>query len=117
MKTKRFTDANQIIAAIDKCHTMAHEKLAEADKLEKKSRAIYKRLYDAGAVWSASERGSAFVDADELMEQSKKLRRAAANLIDKKSKKLGEKLAEFRTRAVVPLNGQLGLGDMSVEGI
>lgn len=118
MNTKpRFTNEQQIIDAIDRCRSMAANKLAESERLRDHAIAIYKELGDSQAKRTPSGYGAAYVEADEAQEKSKKLRRAATNLLDKKAKMLGEKLSEFRTKPLIPLDGKQGIGDMSVEGV
>lgn len=117
MKTKRYTSEQQILDAIDRCHVLAHEKLAEADRLEARAKECFKAAHLNGDTWNPDKIGMMITAGDEDLENSRKLRKAATSLLENKAWKLGEKLSELRTGAVVPLTGQLGLGDMSVEGV
>lgn len=113
MSDKRFRTESEILAAIDRCKADAHAKLVKAEALEAEAKELGKRLYDAGAVWSKTD--DAFAQVDYLIDQATSLKRAAKRLLDTRAKRLGEKLSEFRTRAVVPLTEQLGIGDDSVK--
>lgn len=85
---RRFTTEEQIIKAIDKCHEKAAEHYREAEKLD----AIADNLF---------KYPEAAEDAKLKRLEASRIRTTAHNLINKKAKKLGEKLSKFRT-AVIP---------------
>lgn len=86
--SRRFATEEQIIKAIDKCHEKAAEKYREAEKLDLIADHLFK--YPEAAE-----------DAKMKRLEASQIRASAHNLINKKAKKLGEKLSEFRT-AVIP---------------
>lgn len=88
---KRYNSEEEIIAAIDKCKTVATDKLIKADGIEQWIEQIKKDAKKAA----------------ECAEQIKwerckirRLRKQANNLIEKRVKLLGRKLAEFRTEII-----------------
>lgn len=87
---KRFTNEAQILKKIDWCHQKHRELLELADERE---------------AWGKKVLGSpSYVDREnaiEAIEEAKKMRKQAEALIDSRSKKLGRRLAEFRT-AILP---------------
>ena len=85
---KRYTTEEQIIKDIDKCYAKAAVLSHEAAMLDRIADELFKH---PDAVEGAKlKRGDA-----------SRMRLTANNLINKKAKKLGEKLSEFRT-AVLP---------------
>lgn len=89
---KRFNSERAILAEINECHREALEVTREAEAMEETAKEWIKltEMADAGK---------------HKLEESRKLRERAARLIDVKAKKLGERLAEFRTEPMALLNG------------
>ena len=86
---KRFTEESQIIAAIDKCHSLAETLAKEAEAMDLKADELFR-------VRETVE------DAKLKRLMASKIRQRANNLKNKKAKKLGEKLSEFRTGLISP---------------
>jgi uncharacterized protein YdaU (DUF1376 family) len=85
---KRYTTEEQIIKDIDKCHAKASALSKEAEQLDIIADELFK--YPEAVEDAKLKRGDA-----------SRMRLTANNLLNKKAKKLGEKLSEFRT-AVIP---------------
>ena len=85
---KRYTTEAQIISAIDRCYSRAWELSKEAEQLD----AIADNLF---------KYSDAVEDAKGKRLQAAKIRQSANNLVNKKAKKLGEKLSEFRTGLII----------------
>jgi len=81
---RRYTTAAQIIKAIDKCHASAQEWQREAEKMDAIADALFKFP-------EAAE------EARGRREEASRMRLKANNLVNKRAKKLGEKLSEFCT--------------------
>lgn len=81
---KRCTTESQIIAAIDKCYSNAQKLSEEAAKLDEIADNLFR--YPEAVEGAKCKRLLAA-----------KTRQRANNLTNKKAKKLGEKLSEFRT--------------------
>ena len=87
---KRYTTEEQIIRDIDKCYAKAWSLSKEAELLDRIADELFNH---AGAVEDAKlKRGDA-----------SRMRLTANNLVNKKAKKLGEKLSEFRTAIMLPI--------------
>lgn len=87
---KRFTSEEQIIKKIDWCQAKHRELLEAANEREAWGKKI---LCSPSSV----DRENAI----EAIEGAKKMRQQAEALIESRSKKLGKRLAEFRT-AIMP---------------
>jgi hypothetical protein len=89
MKTsRRYTSEQQILDAIDKTHQAAIDLLYQAEVIE----AQIKVLQLDGTTFTMN--GSTI---DDLRFESKKLRKQADYQVEKRAKKLGLRLSEFRT--------------------
>ena len=81
---KRYTTADQITKAIDRCYAQAQELAKEAENMDEVAYELFKYR-------------ETVEDAKNRRLQASMLRLRANNLLNKKAKKLGEKLSEFRT--------------------
>jgi len=81
---KRYTTAEQIIKDIDKCYAKAAALSHEAAMLDRIADELFKHP-------------DAVEDAKLKRGDAGRMRLTANNLLNKKAKKLGEKLSEFRT--------------------
>lgn len=90
---KRYTDESQIIHDIDTCYRLASKASKEAEDLDNQADELFRIP-------------NMIEDAKGKRLRAAKTRQRANNLINKKAKKLGEKLAEFRTvtMPIVPDN-------------
>jgi hypothetical protein len=115
---RRYTSAEQITRAIDKCYEESRSALIAAEGRQEEARKMLKLSGDTRAMAGEAKHDSIHNDllneafkqkqaADALREEAAKLRKYACNQVEKKAKKLGAKLAEFQTE---PLFG----GDRSV---
>lgn len=86
---RRYTKESEIIAAIDRCYKNAQSLALEAEHLDKVADELFKYP-------------DAVEDAKCKRLMAAKTRQRANNLVNKKAKKLGEKLSEFRT-ATMPI--------------
>jgi hypothetical protein len=85
---RRYTTEEQILAAIDKTHQAAIDLLTQAEAIEGQIKALQLE----GVTFNMN--GSTI---DDLRFESKKLRQQAEYQIEKRAKKLGLRLSEFRT--------------------
>lgn len=114
---KRFKSERQILDAIDRNRKNGENSIIRAAELEQEAHRLFR------AAWEAQESGddtkAHFLrnEGNKQLDQSKSTRKYATMLLERKAKRLGERLAEFRTGNVVPLFGLKGIGDMSVEGV
>ena len=81
---KRYTTEEQIIKDIDKCYAKAAALSKEAEDLDRIADELFKYP-------------DAVEDAKLKRSDAGRMRLTANNLLNKKAKKLGEKLSEFRT--------------------
>jgi hypothetical protein len=105
MSNRRYYSEQEIIALIDKAQASALLKSTQADVNEAEAKDLFRRAQQL-------ENISEHIGAAELRTQGKhhlenadKLRVSARNLIEKKCRKLKEKLSEFRTE-MLPFTGQ-----------
>ncbi len=122
MSTKpRYRSAAAIESAIDRAHAESRRKLAEAEVKETEARAMFAVASDmwqrAAATADATEREvlnaqAAKVKNDGTMkkEEAGALMTTAYNLVEKRCRKLGAKLAEFNTLTLPGI-----VSDRSVE--
>lgn len=112
---KRWTSEEQILDAIDQCHSLGKAKLAQAEQLESKKADTYKlasEFFERAAKIEDKLKREAFSSAAEVHSERAKalelkangLRKEATRLIEVKAKKLGNKLSEFRT-GLLPMPG------------
>ncbi len=85
--SRRYRTEKQILAAIDRCQEEAKKQFMLAEMYMNDVEAIRKRN-DPAEAWMAEDKG----------KMARAALRKGQNLMDKRLKKLGEKLAEFRTR-------------------
>lgn len=86
MQTRRYTSEAQILSEIDKCRELAERHFRFADSYMQEVKAIQARN-DRREDWLI----------DEKTKMAKDARKKAENLVDNRLKRLGEKLAEFKT--------------------
>ena len=81
---KRYTKEEQILKDIDKCYAKAAALSQEAEVMDRIADELFKHP-------------DAVEDAKLKRGDAGRMRLTANNLLNKKAKKLGEKLSEFRT--------------------
>lgn len=99
MSNKRWKSETEIIKAIDQCYEFSNKALAEAELAQQTADRNIKEAYNFEATdvgRAAGLRNSAGFE----LAKAKKLRRKAANYIEKKARRLGVKLSEFRTALI-----------------
>jgi hypothetical protein len=110
MKTKRrFTSEEEILKAIELCHVRAKANLVQADWHEDEAKRLFKLSHEKELEWEkkGGKRDpfrNEFQEVWQLQDKGKTelslmeaCRKRARNLIDKKAKRLGDKLSQFRT--------------------
>lgn len=89
---KRYTSERAILAEIHEAQRDANAAFAEAEQLEAVAKEYIKDPERAG-------------EGQYKLKEAQKLRDRGTRLIEVKAKKLGERLAEFRTEPMTLLNG------------
>lgn len=116
-KTTRFTSERQILDAIDRNRKNGENSIIRAAESEQQAREMFRLAWDAEQAGDGTKANYLRKEGNRLLEESKRTRKYATMLLERKAKRLSERLAEFRTGSVVPLFGLKGVGDMSVEGV
>lgn len=116
-KPKRFKSEAQILAAIDRNRKNGERSMVRAQEFEQQARDMFREAWDAEQAGKTTKANFLRNEGNSKLDQSKKTRQYATMLLERKAKRLSERLAEYRTGSVVPLFGLKGVGDMSVEGV
>lgn len=116
MRARRFKTEKQILDAIDRNRQNGERALARASDYERQAKLLFKQS------WESKEAGLTNYEflrreGNKLLEKSDASRKYATMILGPRARKLGERLAEFRTAGLLSLVGTRGIGDMSVEGI
>lgn len=113
-RQRRFSSENEILTAIDDARELSQHCGIEADKLEKEAieHARIAEMLDRldGTQLRAMEKihgnsASQRFDAKRKLDETRKLRKRAANLTETRIPKLGKVLAAFRTEPMEPITG------------
>lgn len=99
--SKRYRTEAQILEAIEHEKTRAGELLKQSELRRSEAKAFAK--------------GGMVDDAALAFDEAKAYMRQSENIMDKKLKKLGQKLAQFRTTDCAFMDGTKGIGDASVS--
>lgn len=114
---RRFTSELQILAAIDRNRKNGERSMVRAQEFEQQANALFREAWASEQTYDSAKAAFLRKEGNKLLDQSKKTRQYATMLLERKAKRLSERLAEYRTGSVVPLFGLKGVGDMSVEGV
>lgn len=109
-KQKRYNSEEEILAAIDECHTRSKGLLACAEALDLKAD---RHLQICNKMMAGKITHEIKAEINVRKEQARqdsakarKIRKQATRLIDVKAKKLGITLAAFRTDTMLPILGR-----------